>query len=401
VIEYRHRLTDLPCDKSFVDVPFDVGAGFERIEVSYLFPTGAEGSVIDLGLAHRGRMRGWTGSEYGHVFIAEDRASAGYHAGPLEGPWHVVLGVVKRGPQAWVDLTIRLFPRTEAWLAGELHSHTEHSDGGAPVAFVAERAAAGGLDFLALTDHNTTAQNQLRPQDNGVLVIPGMELTSYWGHTNFLGLAEPVHDWRCRTPDDVPKKMAEAREAGATVVINHPFQNSAGGRWQGDFDQFDALEIWNGNWATHNEQALALWQEMLVAGRRVPATGGSDWHLKNRRRHGFPANRLRVQSRSIAGILAAVRAGTGVVASAPDETMAWPQPDSPSFGDTATHAGMRVTGLSPGDELRVIGADGVQAVHQARQAEMALDLTLTSAFQRLEVWRGAQPRLFTNPIWAD
>lgn len=400
MIEHRHRLTDLPGDKSFVEVPFEVSADIERIEVSYLFPTGSEGSVIDIGLAHQGRMRGWTGSEYGHVFIAEYRASAGYHPGPLAGQWHVVLGVVKHGPTARVDLTIRLIPRTCAWLAGELHSHTEHSDGGAPVAFVAERAAAGGGDFLALTDHNTTAQNRLCPQDNGVLLIPGMELTSYWGHTNFLGLREPTHDWRCRAPEDVARKMAEAREAGATVVINHPFQHSAGGRWQGAFDHFDALEIWNGNWATHNEQAIALWQEMLAQGRRIPATGGSDWHLKNRRRHGFPANRLLVETRTVKGILQAVRQGRGVVAFAPDETMAWPE-DGLAFGDTATHAGLRLTGLAPGDEVRVIGAKGPEASHIAQSPEMTLDLTLTSAFLRIEVWRGPLPRLFTNPIWAD
>src|SRR5262249_53459520 len=39
------------------------------------------------------------------------------------------------------------------WLAGDLHTHTVHSDGGLTVPELALLAAGSGLDFLAITDH--------------------------------------------------------------------------------------------------------------------------------------------------------------------------------------------------------------------------------------------------------
>ncbi|MET3598844.1 CehA/McbA family metallohydrolase [Martelella mangrovi] len=403
---FTHRITDFPGgDKSFIEVPFDVGSDIERIEVSYVFPTGAEGSVIDIGLAHEGRIRGWTGAEYGHIFVAEDHAAPGYKAGPLDGRWHVVLGIVRVGPQCWVDLSIRLVPRRARWLAGELHSHTEHSDGGVLAGEAVHRARMSGCDFVALTDHNTTAQNRVKPDNPGILVIDAMELTSYWGHTNFLGLADPVDDWRCYTPEDVPMKMAEAREKGATIVVNHPFQASAGGRWQCGIDvPLHALEIWNGNWAQHNVEAVAFWQEQLAAGKRLACTGGSDFHLKNRRRHGRPANRLHVATRSVAGILEAVRAGANVVTSAPDETMVFPLDNTPMFGASGRSGqavGLGFEGLARGDEIRLISRAGVIRIIEAESEIQVVEAPLDGGFLRTEVWRGDVPCLFSNPIYVD
>lgn len=394
-------------EKSFVEIPFEVGSDIERIEVSYHFPFGGGGSVIDLGVARNGIMRGWTGSERGHITLEEDRATPGYEPGPLAGAWHVVLGIVKIGPNCKVDVEIRLIGRQRRWLAGELHSHSEHSDGGVTVLDAIHRARTSGLDFLAITDHNAVTQNDVRPDDPGILVIPAMELTSYWGHTNFLGLPRPVADWRCRSPRNVADKMAEARANGATVVINHPFQNSAGGRWQSGFDvAFDALEIWNGNWSVMNEQGLAFWQELLTSGRRVPATGGSDFHLKNRRRHGRPANRLCVEGMSVSDILAAVRAGRNVVAFAPDETMAKPSTDEmPDLGSQVA-AGREIsvtfTGLSVGDEIRRVTEAGVVEVVPAGDGPtLRLDQRFAGRFVRYEVWHGKEPRLFTNPFYGE
>lgn len=393
-------------EKSFIEIPFSVGPEIDRIEVSYHYPFGGAGSVIDLGVAQNGRMRGWTGSERGHITLEADRATPGYDLGPLAGEWHVVLGIVKIGPNCKVDVQVRLIPKQRVWLAGELHSHSEHSDGGVTVLDAIHRARASRLDFMAITDHNTVSQNIIRPDDPDILVIPAMELTSFYGHTNFLGLERPVEDWRCRSPQDVADKMAEARANGATIVINHPFQNSDGGRWQSGFDTcFDAYEIWNGNWSVMNEQGLVFWQELLTQGRRIPATGGSDFHLKNRRRHGRPANRLRTEGHSIAAILEAVRAGRNVVCHAPDEAMAKP------VGDDVLDFGMQVaasravavefSGLSAGDEIRTITENGQVDSRAALHASETLECKFSGRFLRFEVWHGKEPKLFTNPFYSE
>ncbi|SIQ34502.1 hypothetical protein SAMN05880590_103223 [Rhizobium sp. RU35A] len=393
-------------EKSFVEIPFDVGPEIERIEVSYHYPFGGGGSVIDLGVARNGRMRGWTGSERGHITLEADRATPGYDLGPIPGQWHVVLGIVKIGPDCRVEVQIRLIARRRQWLAGELHSHSEHSDGGVTVLDAIHRARASGLDFMAITDHNTVSQNIIRPDDPGIHVIPAMELTSFYGHTNFLGLERPVDDWRCRSPQDVAEKMEEARAKGATIVINHPFQNSAGGRWQAGFDgAFDAYEIWNGNWSVMNEQGLAFWQELLTAGRRIPATGGSDFHLKNRRRHGRPCNRVCAEGSAIADVLAAVRAGANVITFAPDETVARPSAeDLPLFGAQVAAGkpiGVTFNGLADGDEVRIITEFGLIETRAASGDIMVVEQAFAGRFLRFEVWHGKDPKLFTNPFYAE
>lgn len=393
-------------EKSFVEIPFEVGADIERIEIAYNFPFGGGGSVIDLGVAQNGRMRGWSGSERGFITLEEDRATPGYDCGPLAGAWHAVLGIVKIGPACKVDLNIRLINKRQRWLVGELHSHSEHSDGGVTVLDAIHRARAGGLDFLAITDHNTISQNTIRPDDPGILVIPAMELTSFWGHTNFLGLAKPVADWRCRGPHEVVDRMAEARANGATIVINHPFQNSAGGKWQSGFDgPFDALEIWNGLWTPMNAQALAFWQELLVAGRQIPITGGSDFHLKNRRRHGHPSNRLRVTGSSIADILSAVRAGRNVVSFSPHDLTAEPvgsgHPDFGSRIPSASAIAVSFSGLANGDEIRFVDETGYTGSVRPEAGRFTVETKLSARFLRFEVWHGEEARLFTNPFYAE
>lgn len=405
---FSHTITDFPGgEKSFVEIPFQVGPEVERIEVSYLFPAGSGGSTIDLGLAHQGCMRGWTGSEYSHVTIAADRATPGYHPGPLQGRWDVVLGIVKIGPDCRVDVTVTLVPRRGRWLTGDIHSHTEHSDGGVPVADAVHRARMARLDFVALTDHNTTAQNRIRPDDPGMLVIPGMELTSYWGHTNFLGVPDPVRDWRCCAPADVAERMAEARSNGATIVINHPFQLSAGGKWQCGLDvPFDAIEIWNGHWSALNADALHFWQELLASGKIVPVTGGSDFHLKNRRRHGRPSNRVFAGGESVADVLEAVRAGRNVVSAAPDMITAEPLDGAPMFGERVSPGApyaLKFSSLAAGDEVRRVTEKGTAEMWavEAGQTELVSDGRVDGRFTRFEVWHGEEPRLFTNPFYAE
>jgi predicted metal-dependent phosphoesterase TrpH len=64
-------------------------------------------------------------------------------------------------------------------LRADLHSHSTASDGTTPPADVMRRAAAAGLDVIALTDHDTVAGHAeaaaaLPP---GLALLPGMELS--------------------------------------------------------------------------------------------------------------------------------------------------------------------------------------------------------------------------------
>ena len=64
-------------------------------------------------------------------------------------------------------------------LHADLHSHSNASDGTTPPADVMARAAAAGLDVIALTDHDTVAGHAeaAAALPSGLTLLPGMELS--------------------------------------------------------------------------------------------------------------------------------------------------------------------------------------------------------------------------------
>ncbi|WP_316859529.1 CehA/McbA family metallohydrolase [uncultured Cohaesibacter sp.] len=410
---FHFTVTDFPDGaKSFVELPFQVDQDAERIEASYFVADkdGGPKSVIDLGMAHEGVSRGWTGSEYNQISISEDAASPGYIAGQLAGKWKLVLGIVHLTEGCKIDVTVDVIKKRRQWLSGDLHSHTEHSDGGVSVSEAVSRARHTGLDFVALTDHNTTAQNHVLLDKPGILVIPGMELTTYFGHTNFLGVRMPVKNWQCATPEQVEERMHEAKANGATIILNHFMDPGGFNRWVCGFQvPHDAVEIWNGHWSARNVSALQRWQEMLCEGVRIPATAGTDFHLKNKRRHGYPCNRLFADGRSVSGLLKAVREGRNVISAAPNGLICEPvSPDAPNFGDVipvGSRIAIKFEGLSNADEIRIVTEKGVVEALRAENTVQQMETVLNGRFVRFEVWQVKDgdfaPKLFTNPIFAE
>src|SRR6516162_3009036 len=138
-----------------VEVP--PGTAALRVELEY---ERAGGTVLDLGCFGPDGFRGWSGSSRESFVIARDAATPGYLPGELEaGTWQVMIGVHRVPPDgvgyrltaqtataaAALDLPTsapappaprdrpprRVLPARRGcrWLAGDLHTHTVHSDG--------------------------------------------------------------------------------------------------------------------------------------------------------------------------------------------------------------------------------------------------------------------------------
>ncbi|MDF2925083.1 MAG: phosphoesterase [Paenibacillaceae bacterium] len=412
-------------EKAYIEVPFVMPEGIERIKVEYwIAEQGGEQHVVDLGIRDMKRVRGWSGGARPGFEIGPETATPGYLAGGLAaGEWAVLLGAYRIGPSGCrVELAVELTPETGRWLKGELHAHTDHSDGAYSLSAAVELAELGGLDFLALTDHNTVSQNLTRPRGdggcgrkgeggrgdgigsrgddadgsehdgdedigrgadggedgadggdgrNGLVLIPAMELTTNYGHCNFYGVDEPVTDFRAESPEQVRLLMQQAKERGAYVSLNHPHCRSCGWLW--GFDAaYDWVELWNGPWREDNQATLDWWQEQLASGRRLTAIGGSDFHRDHPFiRHGMPCTWVYAESRSARGILEAIGQGHASLSYAPDAPRLELDAGAYMMGDTIPretvfpqqmNVQIKVHGcLNEGDKLRLLTDRGLEA----------------------------------------
>jgi len=208
-------------------VPFEVPTGTKSLSVSYTYDKKNGDNVLDLGLFDSGfdeagksveGFRGWSGGRRNTVFIAKNEATNGYLPARIPpGKWQVILGLYKVVPTGVeVKLTIGLneidkeagaernsenaavfnfekmahvSPTTInglTWYRGDLHMHSFNSDGNWTLASFLDYAEANNLDFIGVTDHNTTSHhaelNQLSPKHCGLLVMRGEEVTTYGGH---------------------------------------------------------------------------------------------------------------------------------------------------------------------------------------------------------------------------
>jgi hypothetical protein len=336
MIRLRGRWTPEDRTEAFYRyVPFEVPADVAAVTVRYAFEF-APDSVLDLGLFDGEGFRGWSGADRREVIVTADAATPGYLPGPLvAGEWRVMFGL-QRVPAAGLEWTIEVDlgpaqpepqppppPRPvrppdrdlpasagRRWLAGDLHTHSVHSDGVLTPVALACLAAERGLDFLAVTDHNVTAHHRDLPAAGahaGILVLPGQEVTTDEGHANALG-ALPWIDFR-RSSDDW---LAAVEAGGGLMSINHPLYGDC--RWRRPMTRHPPLaEVWHHSWDRRSPAPLEWW-----AGWGGVPVGGSDYHFHG---HGGlpgqPTTWVETSDLSLAAVIEALRAGRVAISAEP------------------------------------------------------------------------------------
>lgn len=223
------------------------------------------------------------------------------------------------------------------WYRGELHSHSAHSDGKTTVAEVVDATAREGLDFLALTDHFTSAgwRDLDRPTDGstgGPTLLRGIELTGHRGHANLHGLDEwvdPFVDGPATSADgervavnpnggrdgerwDINAVARTVRSGAGLFCVNHPFAGDLGWRYtELDWSLVDLMEVYHHQEGPHNALQLAFWDEHLRQGRRIVGVAGTDSHHPRQGRHrlGQCFTCIHAGGSSEAEVLAGLRSG--------------------------------------------------------------------------------------------
>lgn len=342
-------------------VPFDVPAGVDRITVDFAYTGKEQKTTVDLGLLGPGgfknnAFRGWSGGNKSRFTVSATDATPSYLPGPIApGRWNLLLGIPNIRAETHADFTAKVYfsrnghvpdlldppLRSEpGWYRGDLHMHGAHSDGSCttqsgkgkvpcPLFLTAQAAVDRGLDFIALSDHNTVSQanvvRELQPYFDRLLLLPGRELTTFTGHANLFGTWTPL-DFRVGSAD-VPDWTALARNAaklGGFFSINHPIRLSGelcmGCGWTAkpgvDMQFVQGIEVVNTNDADTAISGIPFWEAQLNQGFRLTAVGGSDNHNAKQRDEsrgaigiGTPATVVHAANLSERALLDAMRAG--------------------------------------------------------------------------------------------
>jgi len=187
-----------------------------------------------------------------------------------------------------------------------------------------QAAASRSLDFIAITDHNTDSQydqmRELQPYFDHLLLIPGREMTTFYGHFNVFGVTQFM-DWRITKGGlDLNTVLRDARSKGGIASVNHA--EAPGGevcmgcRWtppsDPDINLFTAVEVINGS--ERMLPSTKYWDSQLRAGHRLAAIGGSDNHNAatppgELGAIGWPATAVEADELSVPAILEGIRAG--------------------------------------------------------------------------------------------
>jgi len=423
-----NMIIDKTREKSYFEVPFEVPSNAAKIEVFYAYARmnrrqdengdeyQDEINIIDLGIRDEGgNFRGASGSERLNFYITENEATPGYIQGVINaGTWAVVLGAYKiQASGCKVEINVVITLKEKVLLRGDLHMHSTHSDGKYGVDDVIKMARLHNLDYIFLTDHNTYSQNDCITSSDSLVVMPGMEWTHYNGHSNFLGVKRPIHNFISNDKETTVKIMHEAQENGAFVVLNHPFCRFC--PWEWGFDvPYDAVEIWNGPIKDADYDAIRWWDSCLAKGKRVPAVGGSDSH-KNElfRMVGTPTTFVYSDSRGQSDILRALRDGHAFISYTPDGPSIDLSVGDVIMGGCITYKdGQKghaaISRVLTGDKIRLISDKGLETeVAVDGQSIKTLDFEIEKRkYYRVEVWRELLPNLNTlaaisNPIYVQ
>jgi len=173
------------------------------------------------------------------------------------------------------------------WFKGNLHTHTNKSDGDSSPETVVDWYSNNKYDFLVLSDHNHLTI--LDSNQTKLLLIPGEEITlnlPYTIHINAIGIKKVIEPTlRSTKVKTLQANIDNIINSGGLAEINHP-----NFRWalnEKDLVQVRGahfIEVFNGNYNTHNyggggkKSVEEMWDEMLSKKIKIWGVAVDDSH---------------------------------------------------------------------------------------------------------------------------
>jgi hypothetical protein len=312
------------------------------------------------------------------------------------------------------------------WYAGDLHQHSRESGDASPTMDeVATFARGRGLDFVEYSEHNTVSQLDffaaVQARHPDLLLLPGVEFTTYAGHANGIGATRYV-DHRLGY-GDVTLDTALANFATQDVVfsLNHPLldlgQTCIGCAWKHPIPraQLGAVEIGTGGFdktgLLFGKQTIAWWERLSAQGLHLAPVGGSDDHSGGTGTGMFdspignPTTMVFATVFDAAAIVEGVRKGHTVVKlQGPGDPMVDLRIGGHLVGETlvANSPVLKVTVTGGMGSKLVVFKDGVEfkSVDVIADPFDLADIAAAGRF-RAEVQIDGQPRTVTANLWVE
>lgn len=289
---------------------------------------------------------------------------------------------------------------------GDLHCHSEFShDSDVPIAQVVEESGIAGYDFIAITDHNTVRHMMEDHSTEDVLVIAGYEHTTQSAHINIFGLRQIPRKSAIYTVEEMEEYLEPLRQRGALIQLDHPNDKLYYSKLGYDLE-FDFLEILNGVWREDDHQTLKDWHQLLVEGRKIVATGGTDAHRNHTVRGAY--NNVYVTEKTETAILEGLAAGRNFVTVSPHGPIISMVCDEVIMGGTVGYREgqqmeIEIGAVQPGAILRLYTDRGLhfEDMHPGGSYKIKLDTSLIK-FCRVELWANEKSILaYSNPIFIE
>jgi hypothetical protein len=295
------------------------------------------------------------------------------------------------------------FASTGRWYRGNLHAHSDRSDGVASPEEVVAAYRDAGYDFLVLTDHfearwDWTVTDTSAARDAAFTTLLGAELSSadwddedvYW--VNAIGLPA---DFPGPAPGEPHAALIHrAAEAGAYNVLLHPGLTNLLTFDQLPVRDLHAVETYNVNaahtWPDQAEGRYAV-DALLAFGRRLHVAVGDDAHWLHRWDRFRAWVEVRADRLDPQALLEALHAGAYYATQGPRIDDVRVDGDRVHVACSAARA-IALTGIHG---WRSDVAEGDPTITGA-----TLDLAkLRSPYWRLTVTAPDGKRAWTNPVW--
>jgi predicted transcriptional regulator with HTH domain len=232
--------------------------------------------------------------------------------------WIVIIALI------YISHVFSAYGNQGVWLKGDLHSHSNHSDGDSSVYQLIKEAENRGFDYFVITDHDTYMQAQptqwsdIDYRSDKLLLLYGIEWTVKGGHANIWSTHPFFYGdlWDANLAKDPLSALSFAHQEDALFSINHPGRIETN-IWSPEVSaDVDCVEVWNGmyNSINRNREGLKFWNRLLKQGRQITAVGGSDTHkLRGPRAKlfslGNPTTWIYIESMDTKALLKAIKQG--------------------------------------------------------------------------------------------